>query len=473
MKKNKVLFILLSSLVLAGCNGGDYTFSNISYDKGGIINYQHDSNMTFDGKGTEDVYKNLETFEIYEPESKVTMKTKVHEGVNGWYFLSEVNDTSVMYSKNKQVYQNDGIEIHININPDDAIKLESLKKGNKITSSMLQIRISVGEQLQTWVGNGLSGSYEWTMYYKPCEVKVFVDGELNKADGAKGYSVETFVPYSAFGLESAPEKISIMPAFNNTLSNLDTSRKWFTRKGMAHNFPSSWVKYSSKEGFIYDGKGCEPSRTIDAKKDSEHYKDQKQVELIEVDENNTNETLRGYFKSYFDNKGIYVYSHMYDKTYSRNNDNIWMNDGIEFMIDTAYTPSSDSVVKEGMFRFGFDVDNGVESDIYVNGYSNPVPYLMQTYSNVTVNKIDDYGFYGYRYEYIFEIFVPFESLKLEYSEGLEINACFAYKTPYEKAYIKNRKDGNGNMEGQDWLWIDKHYPQNSHEYFMITEFGIA
>ena len=126
MKKNKVLFILLSSLVLAGCNGGDYTFSNISYDKGGIINYQHDSNMTFDGKGTEDVYKNLETFEIYEPESKVTMKTKVHEGVNGWYFLSEVNDTSVMYSKNKQVYQNDGIEIHININPDDAIKLESL-----------------------------------------------------------------------------------------------------------------------------------------------------------------------------------------------------------------------------------------------------------------------------------------------------------------------------------------------------------
>ena len=468
MKKNLAL-ILLSLLTLTSCS--KYTFENVSYDKGGIKNYSLDEDMKLDGKDDEDVYKDLEVFEIYEPEFQLTLKTKVYEGKNGWYFYQHVNDTSVMYSKNKQLYQNDGVELHINVNPDECLDLDYLKRGNKVTESMLQIRISVGGQLQTWVGNNLSGSYEWTMYYKPCETKVYVDGEINKDNGANGYGVETFVPYSAFNLTSAPEKISIMPSFNNASSNLDTSRKWFTKKGMAHNFPTSWIKYSMDEGFIYDGKDVNVDVT--ALKDDEKYTDQNKVELIEVDSNNQNEEVRGYFKSYYDDKGVYVYADVYDKVYSRNNDNIWTNDGIEVMIDTNYLSYSDSVVKDGMYRFGFDVDNGVESDIYVEGHNNPVPYFMNTNSKVTINKIDTITDYEYKYEYIFELFVPFESMKVNTDEDFMINVCFAYKSPFEKAYIKDRKDGFGNMEGQDWLWIDKHYPQNTHEYFTISPLGIV
>ena len=468
MKKNLAL-ILLSILTLTSCS--KYTFENVSYDKGGIKNYSLDEDMTLDGKDDEDVYKDLEVFEIYEPEFQLTLKTKVYEGKNGWYFYQHVNDTSVMYSKNKQLYQNDGVELHINVNPDECLDLDYLKRGNKVTESMLQIRISVGGQLQTWVGNNLSGSYEWTMYYKPCETEVYVDGEINKDNGANGYGVETFVPYSAFNLTSAPEKISIMPSFNNASSNLDTSRKWFTKKGMAHNFPTSWIKYSMDEGFIYDGKDVNVDVT--ALKDDKKYTDQNKVELIEVDSNNQNEEVRGFFKSYYDDKGVYVYADVYDKVYSRNNDNIWTNDGIEVMIDTNYLSYSDSVVKDGMYRFGFDVDNGVESDIYVEGHNNPVPYFMNTNSKVTINKIDTITDYEYKYEYIFELFVPFESMKVNTDEDFMINVCFAYKTPFEKVYIKDRKDGFGNMEGQDWLWIDKHYPQNSHEYFTISPLGIV
>ena len=468
MKKNLAL-ILLSLLTLTSCS--KYTFENVSYDKGGIKNYSLDEDMKLDGKDDEDVYKDLEVFEIYEPEFQLTLKTKVYEGKNGWYFYQHVNDTSVMYSKNKQLYQNDGVELHINVNPDECLDLDYLKRGNKVTESMLQIRISVGGQLQTWVGNNLSGSYEWTMYYKPCETEVYVDGEINKDNGANGYGVETFVPYSAFNLTSAPEKISIMPSFNNASSNLDTSRKWFTKKGMAHNFPTSWIKYSMDEGFIYDGKDVNVDVT--ALKDDEKYTDQNKVELIEVDSNNQNEEVRGFFKSYYDDKGVYVYADVYDKVYSRNNDNIWTNDGIEVMIDTNYLSYSDSVVKDGMYRFGFDVDNGVESDIYVEGHNNPVPYFMNTNSKVTINKIDTITDYEYKYEYIFELFVPFESMKVNTDEDFMINVCFAYKSPFEKAYIKDRKDGFGNMEGQDWLWIDKHYPQNSHEYFTISPLGIV
>ena len=468
MKKN-IALILLSILTLTSCS--KYTFENVSYDKGGIKNYSLDEDMKLDGKDDEDVYKDLEVFEIYEPEFQLTLKTKVYEGKNGWYFYQHVNDTSVMYSKNKQLYQNDGVELHINVNPDECLDLDYLKRGNKVTESMLQIRISVGGQLQTWVGNNLSGSYEWTMYYKPCETEVYVDGEINKDNGANGYGVETFVPYSAFNLTSAPERISIMPSFNNASSNLDTSRKWFTKKGMAHNFPTSWIKYSMDEGFVYDGKDVNVDVT--ALKDDEKYTDQNKVELIEVDSNNQNEEVRGFFKSYYDDKGVYVYADVYDKVYSRNNDNIWMNDGIEVMIDTNYLSYSDSVVKDGMYRFGFDVDNGVESDIYVEGHNNPVPYFMNTNSKVTINKIDTITDYEYKYEYIFELFVPFESMKVNTDEDFMINVCFAYKSPFEKAYIKDRKDGFGNMEGQDWLWIDKHYPQNSHEYFTISPLGIV
>lgn len=468
MKKNLAL-ILLSILTLTSCS--KYTFENVSYDKGGIKNYSLDEDMTLDGKDDEDVYKDLEVFEIYEPEFQLTLKTKVYEGKNGWYFYQHVNDTSVMYSKNKQLYQNDGVELHINVNPDECLDLDYLKRANKVTESMLQIRISVGGQLQTWVGNNLSGSYEWTMYYKPCETEVYVDGEINKDNGANGYGVETFVPYSAFNLTSAPERISIMPSFNNASSNLDTSRKWFTKKGMAHNFPTSWIKYSMDEGFIYDGKDVNVDVT--ALKDDKKYTDQNKVELIEVDSNNQNEEVRGFFKSYYDDKGVYVYADVYDKVYSRNNDNIWTNDGIEVMIDTNYLSYSDSVVKDGMYRFGFDVDNGVESDIYVEGHNNPVPYFMNTNSKVTINKIDTITDYEYKYEYIFELFVPFESMKVNTDEDFMINVCFAYKSPFEKAYIKDRKDGFGNMEGQDWLWIDKHYPQNSHEYFTISPLGIV
>ena len=470
MKKNIISLVLLSLISLTGCSS--YEFTNVSYDKGGIIDYEMDSDMTLDGKAEESVYQNLESFDIYEPEYKLTLKTKVHEGKNGWYFYQEINDPSVMYSKNKQLYQNDGVELHINVNPDEAIELYSLKESNKITSSMLQIRISVGEQLQTWVGNGLKGSYEWTMYYRPCQTKVYVDGEMNVENGAKGYSVETFVPYSAFDLQSAPDSISIMPAFNNTVSNLDTSRKWFTKKGMAHNYPSSWVKYSKDQGFIYDGKNIKPDKEVKADKNDVIYSEQKGISLMEVNPNNENPVERAVFKSYYDLTGVYVFATVYDKVYSRNNDNIWMNDGIEFMIDTAYTSSSDSVLKDGMYRFGFDVDNGLESDMYLKGYSNPIPYYMQTYSNVVVNKIDTYSEYGYEYEYVYEAFVPFESMKVNYSEIKKLNVCFAVKSPYETAYIKNRKDGSGRMEGQDWLWVDKHYPLNTHEYFTITEFGL-
>ena len=66
--------------------------------------------------------------------------------------------------------------------------------------------------------------------------------------------------------------------------------------------------------------------------------------------------------------------------------------------------------------------------------------------------------------------IPYEILGLtEKPDALKF--AFAVKTPNEKAYVFNRKDRNGNLEGQDWLWVDKHYPQNPSEYYVLTDEG--
>lgn len=467
--KNKKIGLLLLLPLLISCGG--YSFENSSYEAGGIDTFARDSDMVIDGKANETNYDNSETFEIYEPEYQITMKTKVYTGKNGWYFYNELNDTTVMHSKSKQLYQNDGIELHICVNPSETLEIENIQRKNKILNTMLQIRIGANGNYQTWVGNGLEGSYEWTMYYRPCQVAVNIDGEANITDGAKGYSVEVYVPYEAFGLTSAPEQISIMPAFNNTTSNLDTTRKWFTKKGMAHNFPSSWLWVNKDNSFVYDGKEIISDRKLTADENEVVYQEQNKKEIYEVDENNTNEELRGYFKSYYDEKGVYVLAKVYDKIYSRNNDSIWDNDGIEIMIDTKPN-GSDNCYKTGMYRFAFDVDAGIQSDIYLDNCNISVPYMMKTDNAVKVNKIELLGEYGYQYEYTYELFIPFESMKLTYFTVRTLKMNFAIKTPGEKAYIKDRKDGFGVMECQDWLWIDRHYPLNAIEFFTVTEEGL-
>ena len=465
--KKILSLVLLSGLALLNSCTEKYEFENVYYPDGSIVNYKMDDDMTLDGRNLENNYSGLSKFEFYEPENDVTMSTYVYYGENGWYFYSYVNDTSVMYSSNKQLYQNDGIEMHICVNPSETLEIKNLKRTNKVLDSMLQIRISVGGDVQTWVGNNLN-TYEWTMYYMPCEVGIYVDGQINKQDQAKGYGVEIFVPYSAFGLTESPDEISIMPAFNNCISNLDTSRKWFTRKGMAHNYPSSWVRCNENDGFVLDGKDCKPLKEIKALESD--YSDQKAEEIYEVDKNNQNPVLRGYFKSYYDESGVYVLAVVYDKNINQYNDSVWNNDGIEIMIDTAYNPATDICSKDGVFRLGFDIDNGVETDIFKLGYGNSIPYYYQTYSLVNVEELSE-PIGEYRYKCIYEIFIPFESMKITNDmDYLFVN--FAIKTPYETTYILDRKDGSGKMEGQDWLWIDKHYPQNTLEYFKITEEGL-
>ena len=473
MKKRLVLLTGLLAL-LVSCNNGKvstYTFTNVDYPEGSISHYLEDDDMVVDGFDNESHYQNLDVLEIYEPENQVTLNSKVYFGQHGFYFYNYVDDKSVYYSDELPIYANDGVEMHIDVNPDYSISLAGLNRKNKVTDDMLQIRTDCSGRLQTWVGNGLPSGYEWTQYYKDCKIAVHIDGRANRSNAANGYAIEMYVPYSSFGLDSAPEKISFMPAFNNSSSNLDSERKWFTYKGMAHNYPSSWMRVD-QNGFVYNGKDVESEYGITGDRKDAKYTNKRGVELYEVDANNENPVKRAEFKSFLGIDGIYVHVTAFDKAISKYNDSIWNNDGIEFYIDTVRN-EGDEITHTGAYRFGFDIDNGVQSDIYVDGFNDSAPYFMNTEHIVNILEVSPYSRYEYNALYCFEAFVPYESLGITRAQAdLNLYMNFALSSPGESTYILDRRDGEGHMEAQPWLWIDHHYPKNSKEYFKVKGDGL-
>ena len=469
MKKYLALS-LLSLITLTSC-GSNYKFDLPSFEEGELFTYVHDENMILDGKDTEEIYSSLETFDIYEPQFGVTVSTKTYFGKNGFYIYAHSDDKNVYANTEFDIFANDGIEMHICIDPDSTSTLENLKRPNKVNDTMLQIRTDVNGRLQTWVGNYMpSGYYEWTLYYVPTQIATYVDGKINKAEGANGFGIEYFIPYKAFNLETAPEKISIMPAFNNSASNLVAERKWFTFKGMSHNAPSSWVHVNKDGSYIYEGKNKDPLLEITGSSDDKKYAYMDGINLYEVDSSNKNQELRASTKAFLDESGIYYQFIVFDKHLNQYSDVIWANDGIEFYIDTREDDDSNHL-KTGVYRFGFDIDNGVQTDKCLDGYNDSYPYLINTYHKTTITPINEYGTFGYNYLYTYEIFIPYESIGLTYEENMYIKTAFAINSPQESAYILNRKDGSGRMEPSGWLWVDRHYPKNCFEYFTVREEG--
>ena len=471
MKKN--VFLLLPLLLISSCSlKNNYDYVNEEFDNGELFTLTKDEDMVVDGI-EDNNYKNLEVIEIYEPEYDITFTTKTYFGKNGFYIFSKVlNDTTVFYNKYENVdpYRNDGIEIHLSVDTDIYFTKDNLMKNNKITENTIQIRTDVSNKVQTWVGNNqqTNNLYEWTQYFKPVLSAVNVDGRINKKDGARGYSVELFVPYSTFNLSSAPEKVSIMPAFNN--ANDDSYRKWFTMKGMSHNQPTSWMTITKDNGIIYPGKGYEtPSLELLASEDDPKYKGQYAGILREVDDQNKNKVDRVSFKMFVGMDGIYTQFIIKDKEKSSYSDSIYSNDGVEFYIDTIREVQP-SVYRTGIYRFLIDVDNGVQTDFSMDGLNNTYPVKIATSTKINIEEIEDDSIYSYKYKYVFEMFIPFESINLTYSSSLMVNSSFAYKSPNEASYMERIDPAN--LKREELFCVDGRWCWDPGAYWWVSKKGL-
>ena len=469
--KKKILLIPTFLLLLTGCGlNNDYNFENKKYPEGSLTHYLKDDDMVVDGLEDEH-YKNCEKFTIYEPEYNITFTTQTYFGEHGLYFYCHLNDTTVYYNRyeNAEPYNNDGVEMHISVKPQDTLKVENLSKFNKIQDDMIQIRSDVTGKVQTWVGNHHQHNnlYVWTQYYKPIEIGVHVEGKANRVNAATGYAIELYCPYSNFGLTTAPSEISIMPAFNN--ANDDAYRKWFTFKGMSHDKPSSWMNISKEEGFNYPGLGIEPSMPLTADPLDSKYDGQMDAKLYETDENNNHPELRATHKMFLGMDGIYTQFILHDKKINQYSDSIYENDGVEFYVDTVRHHDTDTH-HPGIFRFVLDVDNGIQTDIAVEGFNDNVPYRIGTTSKVSIDNTPINGLYGYNYTYCLEVFIPYESLGLTYRSDLIVNTAFAYKSPGEASYML--KTSGNKQEAREIFYIDQRYPWNPAEYFYCTRGGL-
>ena len=134
--------------------------------------------------------------------------------------------------------------------------------------------------------------------------------------------------------------------------------------------------------------------------------------------------------------------------------------------------NGESCFQDGILRVAVDIDGGTGTDICLTGCDDYVPVRRTVFAENSVRDYTGKSAYGYEKTYVYEVMVPYQTLGLS---GKPEKAAFAWavKTPNETAYIYNRRNGIGQMEAQDWLWADRHYPQNPNEYYLLTSSGIT
>ena len=472
MKKSKfLLFIIAISLTLTlfACGKNSkplFEHKEPTIGSGSIINV--DSGMEIDSYDKEEVYKDQKVISFTETSSGITCTAKAFLGESGIYLYAYVNDPNVYYSDERQFYENDSVEFYIDPNPEYSNTIEHLTSDNSVRTDCVQLRVNAQGDYQTWYGRriGDEDAYPWAMGYFDAVASAHVEGTINEKNGTTGYAVEAFIPYYEMKLDSKPEKVGLLVAFNNIDNREDTARTWYSYKGMSHAKLTSYTPVT-KEGFIipeYSSK-----KELTANFNDVFYQNSKELVMYQVDENNENATERASFKFVLGEDGVYLTALVKDRVYSYAYDGIFSNDGIEVLIDTR-NKISDTIFEEGVYRFSYDIAGGCQTDKCIDGFDDYVSIFNPTLSKTKVESYSDEGLFNYKYQYTYEAMIPYEVLGLAEKPDY-LNIAFAVKTPNEKAFILDRRDEEGNLEGDNWLWIDKHYPKNPSEYYLLTEEG--
>lgn len=427
-----------------------------------------DANTAIDGKRNEKFW-NDNTIVFTETKSGIKVTSWAHIGEHGLYLFTETDDKSVYWSKEKQFFENDSVEYYIDPRPEYSLQLDALKAEAKVRTDNIQVRVDTKGRSSTWFGRKTKSGYPWVAGDFEVLTASVIDGEANKKNGASGYGIETFVPWEAMGLETKPEEVGVMPAFNNVDNREDTSRKWFTVKGMNHSTPTSYARVDGN-GFVQIDDEITLEKELTADWNDKAYKGDS-ITLTEVNKTNGKPEVRGELKAFLGEEGVYFLVKTKDKVLSRYADGIWDNDGIEIVIDTL-AKGGDNCFRNGVFRLAVDIDEGIETDICIDGYKDYVAVRRAAFCKTSMSEYKEKSAYDYKNTLVFEVMVPYSSMGLV-KKPSQISFGWAVKTPNETSYILDRRNGIGEMEGQDWLWTNRHYPQNPGEYYLLTTNGLV
>ena len=149
--------------------------------------------FVIDGKANESIW-NIPVF-TFGKNNEALVRTFMDSAGIGLFF--EVIDTDV-WAKSAKIHENDSIEIYLDTQNN---------KGMSPQTDDYQLRLDVSGTMICLKGTGQTPAWEDSK--KLAWYKVLIDGTINGGQTDKKYTAEIFIPWSALGMISCPEKIGI------------------------------------------------------------------------------------------------------------------------------------------------------------------------------------------------------------------------------------------------------------------------
>lgn len=211
----------------------DYDYTNPLPPENNWNKAPYDSDMKLDGILEEDAWKDKTAYSFTQQDKQISLIT--HFGDMGLYVGATVKDNTAYYNPDRNIYENTSMELYL-----------APIGANARGKSVIQTRVDIVNNTETWVAISTDKDYNWTRKFFPMNSGAKVNGTINTST-VESNVFEVFVPWKSFLLDSKPSEIKLIPAYN-TVGGLGVGtsdgRTWITPVGVNFDDPSSYLPFN-------------------------------------------------------------------------------------------------------------------------------------------------------------------------------------------------------------------------------------
>lgn len=453
MKKKIVILLtcVLLALSLAACGGTEsksYTYTNPPVSDRDWRDLVGDADMTVDGKLDEANWqnKNALTFTTGYNDD-VSIAVTAHLGESGVYVGVTVQDEYLYYNEQRTVYNNTSVELHI-----AQVDAQALDK------NVIQLRYGINGYTEQWIGVASSDGYQYSRIYVPNMARIQLTGEnaaINSRVEGQGFVLETFVPYSSFGLDLKPEKVKIGPAYNHVRdgNTSNSERLHKDAPGMSYTDPISFATFDANGYSKADSEALATEKEIDADLSDWAAMADVQKNKVKIVDKDGGKQVE--FFSYIGEDGLYIAADAIHGKYVDDNKDWYKNTNLELFINGNGPNDANHRWVTPAKAANTNMRGGLSA--------------MKTKTPTETG--DRY------YRTTVEAFLPFRAIP-GYKEGDKyVRVGYAFKTETDELYKDHAEfpsggGGHNNGASDDWWFAKGHTPNNPAEHYYVKPIGI-